>query len=241
MASDRWGVFGVLAILGALTGCSPKIGDHCAVNTDCGSSGTLICDTAYPGGYCTQFNCTPDVCQNTAACVEIAPVAPGCPYDDYHSPARTGRTFCLAQCHGDSDCRTSDGYVCRDPRKPPYNAAIIDDVQSQLVCVPGASYDVRDTGPLQDLPEGSVCSVSGPVLDAALPLSPAPADSSADSSQDAADAPADGSADVPGDVAADVPGDAPGDAPASDATGDAPASDATGDGGAGASDAADEG
>jgi hypothetical protein len=205
-------VAAVFALALCAVGCSPKIGDHCRLNTDCGSSGTLVCDTTYPNGYCTQFNCTPDVCQNTAACVEIYPSVSGCPYDDYRSPSRTGRTFCLAQCKSNSDCRTSDGYVCDDPRKFPWNAAIIDDVQTQRVCVPGASYAAPpDAGSDAGLPEGSVCSVSGPQLpplDAAVVLStPDAADDSAAYGRD-------------------------------DATPDAPPSDAAGDG-ASASDAPD--
>lgn len=213
MASARWGarVVAVFALVLCAAGCSPKVGDHCQLNTDCGSSGTLVCDTSYPNGYCTQFNCTPDVCQNEAACVEIYPSVSGCPYDDYHSPSRTGRTFCLAQCNSDSDCRTGDGYVCRDPRTFPYSAAIIDDVQTQRVCVPGASYAEPPEGGLEGgLPEGSVCSVSGPpvpALDAAVVLS---VDSAVDSAADGQD----------------------------DATPDGPASDAAGDG-ANASDAPD--
>jgi hypothetical protein len=214
----------VVALLGALlvlwlAGCSPKIGDHCRLNTDCGSSGTLVCDTSYPNGYCTQFNCTPDVCQNSAACVELYPSVPGCSYDDYHSPSRTGRSFCLAQCNSDSDCRTGDGYVCADPRTPPWNAAIIDDVQSQRVCVPAVSaVDVGDVD--AGSPDGgvSVCSVTGPqvpALDAAIVLT-TPTDSATDSASDSA---------------ADGQGDAAPDASSSDAADD----------GANASDAPDAG
>src|SRR5579864_3626369 len=93
----------------ALAGCSPKIGDHCILNTDCGASGQLICDTAQKNGYCTQFNCTADVCQNQAACVGFLSSVPGFPYDDYQAPSRTQRNFCMAQCHSDSDCRQSEG------------------------------------------------------------------------------------------------------------------------------------
>lgn len=206
-ASSRAAAAAALALsFAGLVGCSPKIGDHCRLNTDCGSSGTLVCDTSYPNGYCTEFNCTPDVCQNSAACVELYPAVPGCRYDDYHSPSRTGRTFCLAQCQSDSDCRTGDGYVCRDPRQAPWNAAIIDDVQSQHVCVPGVSYLAPPEG---GLPEGSVsvCSASGPQLP---PLDAAVVLPSMDSAADAA--PFDASADGEGDSAPDAtPSDAAGD------------------------------
>jgi hypothetical protein len=236
-----------LVVLGssaaALSGCSPKIGDHCVLNTDCGSSGTLVCDTSLPNGYCTQFNCTPDVCQNKAACVALEPAVPGCPYDDYHAPARTNRTICLAQCQSDSDCRQSDGYVCADPRQPPWSVAILDDVQTQHVCVPavssgGAVRSVSDAA----LPEGSVCSASGPELDASFASFTAPevgADGAADDAGDASpeasesgDAGDAGAGDAAADAGLDAPqdasgggGDGPGDG-ASDASSDAGASDA---------------
>jgi hypothetical protein len=245
--SSRLRVLAAIALMlssAALAGCTPKVGDHCVLNTDCGSSGVLVCDDSLPNGYCTQFNCTPDVCQNSAACVAFEPSVPGCPYDDYHSPARTTQTFCMAQCHSDSDCRQSDGYICADPRQPPWNAAIIDDDQAQLVCIPGYSSSSSllpntDSG----LPEGSVCSTSGPVLDAATPSG----DDAASDGGDAGDA---GEAGNPVDAASDA-SDASGsdgapDAPEGDAGADGPG-DASADGGsvdgadAGAFDAQDEG
>jgi hypothetical protein len=235
----------------ALTGCTAKIGAHCVLNTDCGTSGALVCDTSLPNGYCTQFNCTPDVCQNEAACVAFEPSVPGCPYDDYHAPARTTETFCMAQCHSDSDCRQSDGYICADPRQPPWNAAIIDDDQAQLVCIPGVSSSTvlvqeSDGG----LPDGSVCSPTGPDLLGGP-------DASADAAADGVgpDAPGDGPSglDAPGPVGAEG-GEAGPDASQGDASeggaadgsaegGDAGSPDASGDDAAdaGAADAQDEG
>jgi hypothetical protein len=130
-----------------LSGCTPKIGDKCVLNTDCGSSGTLSCDTSMPGGYCTQFNCQAGKCQNNAACVEFLASVPGCPYDDYQSPSRTGRTFCLKTCQKDSDCRQSDGYVCGNPKDPPWSAQILDDNQGERVCIVGmSSLRATDSG-----------------------------------------------------------------------------------------------
>ncbi len=80
---------------------------------------------------------------------------PGCTYSDRGIP-RTGRQFCVAQCHSSSDCRA--GYVCADPRNPPWSALILDDDQTQLTCLvdPLASYDV-------DASTGSnVCQAQGP-------------------------------------------------------------------------------
>jgi hypothetical protein len=148
-----------------LAGCAPKVGDHCAQNTDCGTSGNLLCDSSLPNGYCTQFNCTPNICQNSAACVAFGVNAGGCPYDDYFAPSRTTRTFCMAQCHSNSDCRQSEGYVCDDPRQPPWNAAIIDDNQSERVCIPAQSSSTVLLPTLEGgLPEGSVCAASGPMF-----------------------------------------------------------------------------
>lgn len=153
----------------ALAGCSPHIGAKCNTNTDCSLQGTLVCDTSEPYGYCTSFNCAPDSCQNEAACVLLNPAVPGCPYDDYNSPARTGRSMCLQQCHKDSDCRTDEGYVCADPRQPPWNALIIDDDQSQLVCIvkPNYSYaDASDDGPIATFGDAAVCQPTGPTVPA---------------------------------------------------------------------------
>ena len=60
---------------------------------------------------------------------------PGCGYNDYQSPSRTGRSFCMAHCSKGSDCRQSEGYTCSDPTSAPWNAAILDNNQSQSVCI----------------------------------------------------------------------------------------------------------
>ena len=138
-----------------IAGCTPKIGDKCVLSTDCSTSGDRLCDTTQPGGYCTQFNCVPNKCPNEAACVIFESAVPGCTYSDRGIP-RTGRQFCVAQCHSSSDCR--GGYVCADPRNPPWNALILDDDQTQLTCLvdPLASYDT-------DASAGSaVCQAQGP-------------------------------------------------------------------------------
>ena len=119
----------LLGLFGAVTGCKAHIGSPCTLNTDCSLQGNLVCDTSQPAGYCTYFNCVPDTCQDEAACVAMSPAVPGCAYNDYNSPARTARSMCLEQCHKDSDCRTNEGYVCADPRQPPWSAVIIDDDQ----------------------------------------------------------------------------------------------------------------
>jgi len=123
----------VMAI--ALGGCTPTVGDRCNSSTDCSVQGNRTCDTSQPGGYCTVLGCTANSCPNSAACVVFRVSIPGCAYDDYHAPARTGRALCMAHCDKDSDCRQSDGYVCADPTGPQWRAAILDDKQTK-VCIP---------------------------------------------------------------------------------------------------------
>ena len=118
-----------------LAGCTPGIGDKCTLSTDCSVTGTLVCDTSQPGGYCTVLNCTDDSCPNSAVCVMFQSTVPGCAYDDYQSPSRTGRSFCMEHCSQDSDCRQSDGYICGDPTGTPWYAAVLDNNQSQGVCL----------------------------------------------------------------------------------------------------------
>lgn len=154
---------GVAAL--ALSGCTPHIGDSCQLNTDCSIEGTLQCDNSMPNGYCTFFDCGPDSCQDSAACVLLQASVPGCPYSDYQSPSRTGRSMCLAQCHQDSDCRTGDGFVCRDPRQPPWNAVILDDDQSQRVCILAPDYDAGVPASYSQ-EDGGVCAPSGPAVPA---------------------------------------------------------------------------
>jgi hypothetical protein len=125
----------VAAALPFLVGCTPGIGDKCTLSTDCSVTGTLVCDTSQPSGYCTVLNCTDDSCPNSAVCVMFQSTVPGCAYDDYQSPSRTGRSFCMKHCSQDSDCRQSDGYICGDPTGTPWHAAILDNNQSQGVCI----------------------------------------------------------------------------------------------------------
>jgi hypothetical protein len=178
--------------LGTLGGCKPHVGAHCNVNTDCSLQGTLVCDNSQPEGYCTSFNCAPDTCQDKAACVLFTPAVPGCPYDDYQSPSRTARSMCLQQCHKDSDCRTNEGYFCADPRQPPWNALIIDDDQSQRVCIVKSDYfdpDAGDDG-ATSTSAAAVCQASGggqaPPIDAGITYFP---DAGADTPDAEGDAP----------------------------------------------------
>jgi hypothetical protein len=141
-----------------LSGCTPHVGDHCVLNSDCSLQGTLVCDNSQNNGYCTAFNCVPDSCQAYSVCTMLYSSVPGCPYNGYQTPSRTGRSLCLKACGDDGDCRTSEGYVCRDPMEPPWNGLIIDDNPNQKVCVPDPDY------PYQQWPVLGV--VGDPYLDA---------------------------------------------------------------------------
>lgn len=171
-------VLGVGAVLAGalfLAGCGSKIGDSCIQSTDCATNGSRVCDTSQPNGYCTVLGCVGDSCPNDAACILFQPSVPGCSYNDYQAPARTGRVFCLATCKSDSDCRQSDGYVCADPRTMPWFAVNLDDDQAERVCIiapPAASADE---------PDAAVC-LAGPNMS----FSDAAAESGADANPDAA-------------------------------------------------------
>ena len=157
----------VLAVL-ALAGCTPSIGDKCVLSTDCSIRGDRLCDTSQPDGYCTIFNCQGNLCPNNAACVQFYSSVPGCGFNDRNTPSRTGQTFCMAQCNGNSDCRT--GYVCADPRQQPWNALILDDNQAELVCiVPPDSNGATNAS----VPDAAVCQANGPMvppIDATPPM-----------------------------------------------------------------------
>jgi hypothetical protein len=148
-----------------LAGCTPQIGDHCNLNTDCSLQGTLVCDNAETNGYCTSFNCAPNTCQDNAACVLLYAQVPGCPYNGYQSPSRTQRTLCMKACSSNSDCRTSEGYECVNPMGPPLNGLIIDDVQDRMVCT--VTPTALEAGAMPDAGDGveaPVCMPEGPVV-----------------------------------------------------------------------------
>ncbi len=127
-----------IAVLALASGCAPKIGDSCSRDLDCAGSATdRRCDKSQPGGYCTTFGCNANACADTSVCVLYNAAVPGCMYDD-REPARVGRSFCMASCEEDSDCR--DGYVCLDPRATPWNASILDTDTSRRICSVAASY-----------------------------------------------------------------------------------------------------
>src|SRR6185503_2465887 len=94
----------------------PKIGDHCTTSLDCSQTGQRLCDTTQPDGYCTVFNCEPDTCPDTTACVAFNnTIDPACGTANDGANPRFERTFCMAPCNETSDCR--QGYECASASK----------------------------------------------------------------------------------------------------------------------------
>jgi len=160
-----------LAAGSAALGCTPKIGDDCAVSTNCSTTGDRLCDVTQPGGYCTKFNCEPGSCPEDSVCVNfgttLSPIQ-GCSPSQANSPYK--RSFCMATCGSDSDCR--GGYRCLAPVPGPvtdgtFNAVLAEHSSGSKVCaVPpraeptGTSNEVcigSDAGPA----EGGSSSTAG--------------------------------------------------------------------------------
>lgn len=118
-----------LALLGftlLALGCKPKIGDSCKSSTDCSAQADRLCDTTQPGGYCTLFNCEPGTCpEDESVCVAFNDTI----CDDPLRTPRFQRTFCMARCDDDGDCRAE--YECVD-----MGAAVVDiDPPTRKVCL----------------------------------------------------------------------------------------------------------
>jgi hypothetical protein len=195
-----------LLLLAALSllGCTPSIGDKCVLSTDCSLRGDRLCDTSQPGGYCTIFNCGGNSCPDNAACVLFHAAVQGCGYTDRRT-SRTGRTFCMASCGSNSDCRA--GYVCADPRNSPWNAVILDDNQAELVCIVPPDDGVISP-PSTSESDAAVCQETPPSIDASIVLSDA-ATGAVDAGVEAGlEAGADAAGDAPSEGAADAPTDA---------------------------------
>jgi hypothetical protein len=150
----------LLLFAGGALGCTPKIGASCNLSTDCSAQGTRVCDTSQPGGYCTVLNCAPDLCPDEAACVLFYPQVSGCAYND-RIPSREGLSYCMKQCHSNSDCRSD--YICVDPRQAPWDAVILDDDQTQHICIyPPVNGVIGGEAGLLDDGQAPVCQAAGP-------------------------------------------------------------------------------
>jgi hypothetical protein len=89
-----------VVLLGLAAGaCTPAIGDPCASSLECPESST--CDTSAVNGYCLSYDCEYGGCPDDSVCVR---------FDTF--------TACMASCSVDGDCRTAEGFVCRDDLDP---------------------------------------------------------------------------------------------------------------------------
>jgi hypothetical protein len=93
-------VLALAALVVSPMGCARRIGDGCAVDTDCSINNDRRCDTSQPGGYCTIAECDRNSCPDDALCVEFYADAP-----------RRARRFCMSPCTTNGDCR--NGYTCQ--------------------------------------------------------------------------------------------------------------------------------
>lgn len=130
----------LLALVGAAAtaaGCKPKIGDDCQLSTDCSASADRLCDITAPGGYCTVFNCEPGACpEDESLCVQFgAQRSPIAACENQQAPSPYARTFCMATCDDNADCR--DGYSCEDLSDPEnaWGALLIDRDRGNRACV----------------------------------------------------------------------------------------------------------
>jgi hypothetical protein len=137
-----WRAIPLVAMLACAVGCGHNIGDPCQNNVDCNPLGDRFCDTASPGGYCTQENCDNTSCPGNSVCIRFftpladesctvnsATTGQGCRPDErcvcdfssggqcrssvgHCAPTATERRWCQARCSNNSDCRS--GYECRE-------------------------------------------------------------------------------------------------------------------------------
>jgi hypothetical protein len=129
-----------LALALASLGCAPQIGDECETSVDCSQGGERLCDITQPDGYCTVFNCEPDSCPDESVCIAFAAQPSSlaeCAIGD--GVSRFARSFCMATCGSNDDCRS--GYDCIDVDVPgnPWAAVVVDDGESGKVCIPPPS------------------------------------------------------------------------------------------------------
>jgi hypothetical protein len=206
-------------------GCTPHIGDRCTLNTDCSISNTRQCDNSQPNGYCTIFNCGPNSCPDNAACVMFLASVPGCGYDDYASPSRTGLSFCMKGCQADSDCRQDDGYACLELNKLGVSAISLDTYPYPRVCaIPPDPSESNAGSDAAVCPGSSVPPDAGSGnFDAEIPAEDAGAEAASDGAPDGTPDGADGASSLED---SSVDADATVDAPPADATVDGPGLDA---------------
>src|SRR5262245_14977091 len=101
----EWGRCGGFLLALLSVGCLPKIGDDCVNDADCSQVGDRVCDSSQLGGYCTQFNCTPESCPvDEGICVAFGnspSLVSGCA--DEGRPSPYARSFCMKPCKKDEE------------------------------------------------------------------------------------------------------------------------------------------
>jgi hypothetical protein len=138
--------FRLLLLLGLALlalGCKPDIGDKCTTSTDCSIAGERLCDLTQPGGYCTIFNCEPNLCPEKSVCVAFGERT--CSVQAV--TLRFRRTFCMKSCDKDSDCRNGDNYHCVDIANDTSRRVVDTNPESNRVCGIPAAYDVPAVSP----------------------------------------------------------------------------------------------
>ncbi len=95
----RFYVIGLLVMALAGTACTPAIGDPCSSSIECPEASS--CDTSASNGYCLAYDCEFSGCPDESVCIRFSTF-----------------TACMAACSVDGDCRTSEGFVCRDDLEP---------------------------------------------------------------------------------------------------------------------------
>jgi hypothetical protein len=158
----------VAAGVASSVGCTPNIGDKCTLSTDCSQTGDRLCDTTEPGGYCTVFNCQPDTCPNSICVAFDSTLDPSCGGVVGGQWPRFQRSFCMAQCGSNGDCR--EQYECVDLSNPANatlrRAQVVDQDAplswglGYLVCMPSTCADG-----IQDALETDV-DCGGPICNA---------------------------------------------------------------------------
>lgn len=151
-------------LLALAAGCKPKIGDECKLSTDCSAAGDRLCDITAPGGYCTVYNCEPGACpEDESLCVEFgAQRSPAAACQDLQAPSPYARTFCMATCESNADCR--DGYVCENlSNDNPWDALLIDLDRGDKACmVPVSTMEFMES---DDDGFGAACQAELPSPD----------------------------------------------------------------------------
>lgn len=164
-----------LALVATTAACGNSIGDGCGSSSDCSQEGDRICDTASPGGYCTQIGCDVGTCPDEAVCVSFFPitqlsetctpetVATDCAPDEVCTvgkcaPRTTELRYCMKKCDQASDCR--DEYECRTPdRVAVHGGEPVPDPDDTKVGVQPYCAPARTCGATSECIEGDTCDL----------------------------------------------------------------------------------